>query len=62
MVVDANGMLALVMNQRSAADELGIADGDQVVITALADDGDSGMTVKVDLTTLRQLPLDWPEA
>ncbi|MDG1265158.1 MAG: SAM-dependent chlorinase/fluorinase [Ilumatobacter sp.] len=51
MVVDANGMLALVMNQRSAADELGIADGDQVVITALADDGDSGMTVKVDLTT-----------
>ena len=51
LVVDANGMLALVMNQRSAADELGIADGDQVVITALADDGDSGMTVKVDLTT-----------
>ena len=51
MVVDANGMLALVMNQRSAADELGIADGDQVVITALADDGNSGMTVKVDLTT-----------
>jgi len=51
LVVDSNGMLALVMNQRSAADELGIADGDQVVITALADDGDSGMTVKVDLTT-----------
>lgn len=51
LVVDSNGMLAIVMNQRSAADELGIADGDQVVITALADDGDSGMTVKVDLTT-----------
>jgi len=51
LVIDSNGMLALVMNQRSAADELGIADGDQVVITALADGGDSGMTVKVDLTT-----------
>jgi S-adenosyl-L-methionine hydrolase (adenosine-forming) len=51
LVVDSNGMLAIVMNERSAADELGIADGDQVVITALDDDGDSGMTVKVDLTT-----------
>ena len=51
LVVDSNGMLAIVMNERSAADELGIADGDQVVTTALDDDGDSGMTVKVDLTT-----------
>ena len=51
LVVDSNGMLALVMDQRSAADELGLADGDQVVITSLDDDGDSGMTVKVDLTT-----------
>jgi len=51
LVVDSNGMLALVMDQRSAADELGIADGDQVVITPLDDDGTSGMTVKVDLRT-----------
>ena len=50
LVVDSNGMLALVMDQRSAADELGIADGDQVVITPLDDDGTSGTTVKVDLT------------
>ena len=37
LVVDANGLLAVTMNQRSAAEEVGIDDGDQVVITALAD-------------------------
>ncbi len=51
VVVDSNGMLALVMDQRSAAEELGLADGDQVVITPLADDGGDGVTVKVDLTS-----------
>ena len=51
LVVDSNGMLALVMDQRSAAEELGIADGDQVVITPLTGNGNPATTVKVDLTT-----------
>jgi S-adenosylmethionine hydrolase len=51
LVVDSNGMLALVMDQRSAADELHIADGDQVVLTPLSGDGNYGVTVEVDLTT-----------
>ena len=38
LVVDANGLLAVTMNQRSAADEIGIDEGDQVVITELSDD------------------------
>jgi S-adenosyl-L-methionine hydrolase (adenosine-forming) len=51
LVVDSNGMLALAMDQRSAADELGLADGDQVVMTALDDDAPTSTTVRVDLTT-----------
>ncbi|MEP1126417.1 MAG: SAM-dependent chlorinase/fluorinase [Ilumatobacter sp.] len=53
LVVDANGMLAIVMNQRSAAEELGVDDGDQVVISPLDDDaagGDVVAPVSVDLT------------
>jgi S-adenosylmethionine hydrolase len=38
LVVDANGLLAVTMNQRSAAEEIGVDDGDQVVITELTDD------------------------
>jgi len=51
LVVDANGMLSLAMDRRSAADELALADGDQVVITALDDDAGSASPVRVDLTT-----------
>jgi hypothetical protein len=32
-------MLAVAMNQRSAADELGVAAGDQVTLTDAGDDG-----------------------
>jgi len=38
LVLDSNGMLAVAMNQRSAADEVGIDVGDQVAITPLTDD------------------------
>ncbi|MGB3735438.1 MAG: SAM-dependent chlorinase/fluorinase [Ilumatobacter sp.] len=54
LVVDANGMLAIVMNQRSAADELGVDDGDQVVISPLDEDAartGEALPVSVDLTT-----------
>lgn len=54
LVTDSNGMLAMVMNQRSAADELGVDDGDQVVIRPLDDDvarsAEPG-AVRVDLTS-----------
>ncbi len=42
LVVDANGMLAVVMNQRSAAEELGLDAGDQVTLTPADDDDDAG--------------------
>lgn len=54
LVTDSNGMLAVVMNQRSAAEELGIDDGDQVVISPLDDDAASAAeipVVSVDLTS-----------
>lgn len=54
LVTDSNGMLALVMNQRSAADELGADDGDQIVIRPLDEDAARGADVSpvsVDLTT-----------
>ncbi len=54
LVTDSNGMLAVVMNQRSAAEELGIDDGDQVVISPLDDDAASVAeipVVSVDLTS-----------
>ncbi len=54
LVTDSNGMLAVVMNQRSAAGELEVDDGDQVVIrpvAADASDGDAVASVSVDLTT-----------
>lgn len=38
LVLDSYGMLAVAIDQRSAADELGLAAGDQVVIVALDDD------------------------
>ncbi len=41
LVVDANGMLAVVMNQRSAASEIGVDVGDQVTVMPSDDDGQS---------------------
>lgn len=52
LVTDSNGMLAVIMNQRSAAEELQLDDGDQVVISELGDDSaPEPITVSVDLTT-----------
>jgi S-adenosylmethionine hydrolase len=50
LVVDSNGMLSLAMDQRSASEELGLADGDQVVITPMDDGVTPGTTVHVGLT------------
>ena len=38
LVLDSSGMLAVAMDQRSAADELGLDVGDQVTLTAADDD------------------------
>jgi S-adenosylmethionine hydrolase len=52
LVTDSNGMLAVIMNQRSAADELQLDNGDQVVISELGDDqAPEPTTVSVELTT-----------
>jgi S-adenosylmethionine hydrolase len=54
LVTDANGMLALVMNQRSAASELEIDDGDQIVIRPLDEDAArsaEATAVSVELTS-----------
>lgn len=50
LVLDANGMLAVVMNQRSAADEIGIDVGDQITITPLDDDQQAGAPVSVPIS------------
>ena len=42
LVVDSNGMLSIVMDQRSAAEEIGLDVGDQVTITPSPDDDDAG--------------------
>ncbi len=49
LALDSSGMLAVVMNQRSAADELGVDVGDQVTITPAGDDEDSSPPVAVTL-------------
>ena len=54
LVIDSNGMLAIVMNQRSAASELGVDDGDQVVISPLDEDAApsaDASPVSVELTS-----------
>ncbi len=38
LVLDSYGMLAVCLDQRSAADELGLAPGDQITLAALLDD------------------------
>lgn len=42
LVLDSYGMLAVCLDQRSAADELGLAAGDQVTLVAIDDDQVSG--------------------
>jgi len=41
LVVDSAGLFAVAMDQRSAAEELGLVAGDQVTLTPAADDGDA---------------------
>ena len=49
LVVDSGGLLAIAMNQRSAADELGLAVGDQVTLTPGEAEGDGAVTQPVAL-------------
>ncbi len=50
LVLDSSGLLALAMDQRSAADELGLDVGDQVTLMA---SGDAGITQPVTLRRQR---------
>jgi S-adenosyl-L-methionine hydrolase (adenosine-forming) len=49
LVVDSCGMLALVLDQRSAAMELGIGAGDQITLSPLTDAPPNGMTSPVTM-------------
>jgi S-adenosylmethionine hydrolase len=49
LVVDSCGMLALVLDQRSAAMELGIGPGDQVTLSPLTSRSTAGVTIPVTL-------------
>ncbi len=49
LVIDSCGMLALVLDQRSAAMDLGIGAGDQVTLTPLIDGPSPGMTSPVTM-------------
>jgi S-adenosyl-L-methionine hydrolase (adenosine-forming) len=49
MVVDSSGMVSLVLDRRSAADELSLAAGEQVALTPLGDDDARGVTSPVEL-------------
>jgi len=51
LVLDAHGMMALVLDRRSAAEELQVAAGDQVTLTALP--GVAGTTTSVSLGPTR---------
>jgi S-adenosylmethionine hydrolase len=54
LVLDSYGMLAVAMDQRSAADELGLTAGDQVTIVELVDDVPAApVETAVDLGRLR---------
>ena len=47
LVIDSFGMLALCVDRGSAAEELSVAPGDAVVLTAVAESG--GVTTRVAL-------------
>lgn len=49
LVVDSCGMLALVLDQRSAAADLGIGAGDQITLSPLADGPGPGQTSPVTM-------------
>jgi hypothetical protein len=49
LVDDGSGMVSMVLDQRSAADELGVAAGDQVALSAIEGDERSGVTSPVQL-------------
>jgi len=49
LVVDSCGMLALVLDQRSASSDLGIGPGDQITLTPLTDGPAEGVTSPVSL-------------
>ncbi len=49
LVVDSSGMLAIALDQRSAADEIGIAVGDQVTLTPSEDPNRATSTQRVEL-------------
>ena len=49
LVVDAYGLVAVVLDRRSAADELGLSAGSAVTIEALDEDRPSGVVTPVDL-------------
>ena len=48
LVLDSYGMLAVAMDQRSAAGELGLAAGDQVTIVALTDEPEPPVETRVE--------------
>ncbi len=57
LVVDGSGMLAFVLDQRSAADELSIGAGSAVTISPLADDdGPASVTTSVAMSVTRDRP------
>jgi S-adenosylmethionine hydrolase len=49
LVIDSCGMLALVLDQRSAATELGIGPGDQITLAPVTDAPAGGVTSSVTL-------------
>ena len=49
LVVDSCGMLALALDQRSAASDLGIGPGDQITLAPLSDGESSGVTSAVTI-------------
>ncbi len=49
LVVDASGMVSIVLDRRSAADELSVAAGDQITLAPLGDDQPRGVTSPVTL-------------
>ena len=56
LVVDAYGLIAVVMDRRSAADELGLATGSEVTIEVLDEQPSAGITTSVDLGPRRSQP------
>lgn len=52
LVLDSYGLLSVALDRRSAADELGLAPGTEVVLESLDDDDDgASISTPVDLTT-----------